>query len=433
MTALAGKGKCGAKPQRHGRIYLMGLVYTVSTCREPLNVIERFVRRNVAAGADHLFIFLDEPDGAVSEFLDGHSNVTGIVADERYWGAKRPENVNSRQKINANLIRVALAATGHAAWLFHIDADETLQVERSALDSLPAEIRAVRLRPLEAVSTDRSGWEGRYKRLLDPHELALLHTLGVIPQQKNSAYFHGHHIGKVGIRPSLDVAIEIHYARDAQGSNIPLESRPEFNHTHDASLTPGDFISHWTRHALHSEQANFKPAARLMRDSFRAILDAPLSSAERRELMLELYRRTTADEVDLLHRLGYLVDLDQRRYRARPAGHTPEQAASLGLLIDALLAENPNVFRPAAAYSLQRAALGRAGQRVAEEDPALTERIRRLCSARAPEVDPQIQPDPSPLAIDSTRSRPWPFARRQHGHSRQKIASTTRRARRATR
>jgi hypothetical protein len=411
----------------------MGLVYTVSTCREPLNVIEQFVRRNLAAGADHLFIFLDEPDGVVGEFLNGNSNVTAIVADERYWGAKRPANINSRQKINANLIRVALAATGNADWLFHIDADETLQIDRSALDSLPTEVRGVRLWPLEAVSTDRSGWEGRYKRLLEPPELALLHMLGVIGQPKNSAYFHGHHIGKVGIRPSMDLSIEIHYARDAQGSNIPLESRPEFSHTHDASMTPDDFISHWTRHAMHSEQANFKPAARLLRDSFRAILDAPLTSAERRELMLELYRRTTADDVDLLHRLGYLINLDQCRFRAQPASHTPAQAARLGLLMDALLAENPNVFRPTAAYSLQRAALSRAGQRVAGQDPALAERIRRLCAVRAPEIDPEIQPDPSPLAIDTTRPRHWPFARRQHAHSRQKIDSTTRRARRATR
>lgn len=44
----------------------VGLIYTVTTCREPLQQVERYVTANLAAGADHLFIVLDHPDPRVT-------------------------------------------------------------------------------------------------------------------------------------------------------------------------------------------------------------------------------------------------------------------------------------------------------------------------------------------------------------------------------
>lgn len=402
----------------------MPTVYTVSTCREPLEVMPRFVYRNLGAGADHLFVFLDAPDREVEDFLGEHPNVTTIVTDRRYWGAVRPSTVNTRQKVNANLIRVALAGAGRPGWLFHIDADETLHLDRSELAALPPEVRGIRLRPLEAVSTDRPGWSEHYKRLLTEQELSLLCMLGVIAETRNAALFHAHYLGKIGIRPALDLTLEIHHARSADGAKMALRTGPGLHVLHHASSTPDEFIDQWTKHARHSQKSNFGPNRTRIRDSFRVLLDADLSEADRRELMLELYQRSTADDVDRLHKLGLLVTVEDRREQRRPAAHDPEQAARLDRVIAALIEEGPNNFRPTVDLGHQVAATRRAGRRIADTDPKLADRISQLCAARR-------AGHRSSSAGLRHGARRW--LHRAAGHSRQKTDSTTRRARRATR
>ena len=62
-----------------------------------------------------------------------------------------------RQRINANLVKAVLSTFDWAEWLFHIDADEIVQLDREVLRALPAGTRVVRLAPLEAVS--RRQWD----------------------------------------------------------------------------------------------------------------------------------------------------------------------------------------------------------------------------------------------------------------------------------
>jgi hypothetical protein len=41
-------------------------------------------------------------------FLDGHPHVTCVVTDDDWWADKRPEQLNTRQRINANVVKALL-------------------------------------------------------------------------------------------------------------------------------------------------------------------------------------------------------------------------------------------------------------------------------------------------------------------------------------
>ena len=101
------------------------MIFTASTVKDTLPNVRRFVAGNLAGGVDHLFVFLDAPDREVRGFLDEHPHVTCIRTDKSWWGGERPEHLNVRQRINANLAKAVLSTLpGEDHWVFHIDADE---------------------------------------------------------------------------------------------------------------------------------------------------------------------------------------------------------------------------------------------------------------------------------------------------------------------
>ena len=181
------------------------MLFTASTVKDSAANLRRFVTGNLAGGIDHLVVFVDAPedtDPEALEVLESHPSVTCVRTDEDWWQGDRPGQLNTRQRINANLTKAVLSRVAGAEWVFHIDADEIAQVDRAALASAPADARVVRLAPLEAVS--QREWAADptvFKRLLDKDDLTLLHTLGVIDRAHNGAYFHGHVDGKAGVRP----------------------------------------------------------------------------------------------------------------------------------------------------------------------------------------------------------------------------------------
>ena len=111
-----------------------GLVVTASTVKDTLANVERYVDGNLAGGADHLVVFLDAPDDPatpeVRGFLDAHPHVTCVVTDDTWWTDKRPEQLNTRQRINANVVKALLSTVDWAGWVFHVDADEIVQLDR---------------------------------------------------------------------------------------------------------------------------------------------------------------------------------------------------------------------------------------------------------------------------------------------------------------
>src|ERR1700752_4535610 len=135
------------------------MLFTASTVKDTLPNLQRFVTGNLAGGADHLGVFVDDPDGTEPDavaFLEDHDGVTCVLTYDEWWAGDRPGQLSVRQRINANVVKAVLSrldpARHWAEWVFHIDADEIVQIDRAALASAPESAGVVRLAPLEAVS-----------------------------------------------------------------------------------------------------------------------------------------------------------------------------------------------------------------------------------------------------------------------------------------
>ncbi|WP_158630701.1 glycosyltransferase family 2 protein [Nocardioides daphniae] len=202
------------------------MIVTVSTVKDHLSNVQRFVEGNLDGGVDHMVVFLARAP-KVKAWLDTRPEVTAVVTDDTWWRGQRPALLNRRQNANANLVRHVLADLGWAEWLFHVDADEVLQLDRDELAGVPAREPAVSVPPLEVVSiAEPDGPPVLFKRLLDDGELHLVTALGLLAEPTNSRYFRSHIAGKVGIRPGADVWLGIHKATDPGGRRLPLVQRP---------------------------------------------------------------------------------------------------------------------------------------------------------------------------------------------------------------
>ena len=90
------------------------MIATVSTVKDTLANVQRFVRGNLAGGVDHMVVFLDAPDAEVEAWLAGQEHVTHLVADDAWWGGKRPADLNDRQRLHANITKAVLTVTPDA-------------------------------------------------------------------------------------------------------------------------------------------------------------------------------------------------------------------------------------------------------------------------------------------------------------------------------
>jgi hypothetical protein len=339
----------GPEPAAHP-----GLVFTVSTVKDSARNVLDFVARNQAAGADHMVVFVDDADPEVREALEATPGATPVPTGDEHWQGRRPRDLNARQVHNATLVNVALSVLPEARWLFHLDGDECLHLDRERLLALPDDVAVVKLRTLEAVS--RLRWDGpvtHFKRQLGDDELALLAELGVLARPTMRHYFRGH-TRKPGMRPHPDHLLRIHHVERGGEPVEPFEA-DWLQVLHYESCSGEEFVRKWM--ALISGG----PARqRVRRDRLRSAIsavtaNAVLTPAAKEELLTELFRRHALDDFALLDELGYLEQPGPERHRHRPLPlHADQQA-----VLDELL---PTLCRAQAAY----VGRGRAGRRPAD-------------------------------------------------------------------
>ncbi|WP_139978213.1 glycosyltransferase family 2 protein [Nocardioides litoris] len=311
------------------------MIVTVSTVKDTLPNIQRFVEGNLAGGADHLVVFLDQGGNrAVESWLDSRPEVTAVVTNTAYWNNNRPHLLNKRQRVNANVAKAALAFSPWADWLFHVDADEVVRIDRAALDAVPAHVRGVVLRPLEVVSVLHPDGEPRqFKRLLEPDELDLLHQLGVLAEPTNSRYFRSHVIGKVGIRPRLDVWLGIHKAVNRDDERIFVKPDPGLRLLHYESYSGDDFVRKWTNMVSSGPKMHFGEHRQVLADGLKTLVEGDLPPETKARYLERVYRTYMEDPVADLDRLGLLVEVDVRRPTHTP---TPLPDADRALLRERL-------------------------------------------------------------------------------------------------
>ncbi len=341
-----------------------GLVVCATTVKDTLANVQRYVEGNLAGGADHLVVFLDAPEDPatpeVRAFLDAHPNVTCVVTDDSWWADKRPEQLNTRQRINANVVKALLSTVDWAAWVFHVDGDEIVQLDRSVLDGVPASQAAVSLAPLETVS--RKSWDGDptwFKRLLEPDDLTLLKTLGAIDRPSNGAYFHGHVEGKSGLRPTTDLWLTLHHVVDADKNEVEAFTSSALRLLHYESYSGEDFVRKWTAILSAGPKPSYRPAREPTAVALQTLIGKGLSPEQAEPYLMRIFELTTEDDFDTLRDLGLLENVDPRSGTHAPA---PLPDPSMADLLDGVRGEPKRPFHHGTAPAQVEKILSRGGR-----------------------------------------------------------------------
>ncbi len=290
------------------------MLVTVSTILDTPANVRRFVADNLAMGVDHMVVFLDDPSAPdqdeVADELSRHHQITCVPAGRGWWAGDRPKGLNVRQRINVNLALDLLADMQWAQWVFHVDGDEVVALDREVLAAVPAGADAVWLTPLECVSRfDATERPTLFKRLLDDDDLNLLHTLGLLSIPTNSAYFHGHVMGKSGVRPGSGLRLTLHDAVTTSGDRVLRQEDARLRVLHYDAVSGKEFVRKWTA-LLGAGGARFRKDRAPTVNALRTLTtkDIPATIAEK--YLRRIYEATTEDDVTTLHELGLLEEID---------------------------------------------------------------------------------------------------------------------------
>lgn len=285
------------------------MITTVSTVKDDLPRLERWIDRNLAAGVDRMLVFVDDRDDTeTASVLNARHGVVAVDATT-WWGDDFSPKLNARQRINANAALHVVREADPRGWVFHIDGDEVLHLDKERLLLLADDVEAVLLSPLEALAQ----WEWPndevtvFKRLLADEELNLLHLLGRLERPDNNAYFRGHTVGKAGLRASTDAWLDIH--RVVDDSRIPVDARraPWLQVLHYESHTLEEFIRKWSNHITSGHRLVARSERRRLASAMQAEgwKEWPAEVAD--EVRRELFAATALDDREGLGRLGLLV------------------------------------------------------------------------------------------------------------------------------
>lgn len=285
------------------------MITTVSTVKDDVERLLRWIDRNMAAGVDRMVVFVDDRDDArTAELLDDRPGVVALDAST-WWGDEFPARLNERQRMNANVALSVVQEHDPRGWIFHLDGDEVLHVDTQRVLALPDDVDAVQLAPLEAVSQ----WEWPddevtvFKRLLAPEELNLLHLLGLLERPANDAYFRGHTVGKAGLRVSSEGWFEIHRVVDAQRAPIPMHRASWLQVLHYESHTFDEFVRKWANHTTSGHRLVARPERRRLASAMTAEVWERWPAAVADQVRRELFAATALDDRAGLERLGLLV------------------------------------------------------------------------------------------------------------------------------
>jgi len=370
------------------------VLFTVSTAKDTRENLERFVSRNLAGGADHLFVFLDapgEPDATEAQaFLDAHPHVTCVPTEEAYWRGERPEDLNTRQVLNANLVLGLLAPFDWVDWLFSIDADEALELDRRRLlQEVPGSQPAVILEPIEAVS--RMQWKGEvthFKRLLTEEELTLLVALGVLDRADNKDYFRGHTRGKPGVRPGLERRLQLHRVIERGSARVPAQRAEWLRLRHYESYDAAEFVRKWMAH-VSAGPVRFRPDRERLLVALDTLVSLDGLDDERRQhYLMRLYRRWGLDDAEVLADLGLLLAPPPGRHQ--PEEFLPGDREEMESLLAVLVAADKR--GPSPAY----------------ETPGLVQHLRSVAPQLAPPLSRRVATEVqrAQAALDAASAQP---------------------------
>jgi hypothetical protein len=320
------------------------MLVTATTLLDSPENVRFFVAANLASGVDHMFVFLDAPRAPgqreVAELLDAEPRVTRVSTGRKtWWRDGRPPGLNVRQRINANWVRRLLEPLPWADWLFHIDGDEVARLDPDVLASVPAGTDAVWLSPWEAVSEpDPPRRPVLFKRLLNDEDLNLLHVLGALPEPTNQAYFHGHVMGKSGVRPASGLGLSLHHAVTPGGDRARSHHDGRLAVLHYDAVSGAEFVRKWSALAG-AGHARYRKSRAPMARALQSLATRDLPDPVRETYLRRIYDLTTRDDVDLLQDLGLLTQVDPEHDLHEPTGLPAAAADQLAARMDEMREE----------------------------------------------------------------------------------------------
>lgn len=293
---------------------------------------------------------MDDADPEVCAHWQHTPYVTAVPTDAAYWNDNRPPGLSHRQNVNANLVNLALTMVSEAAWLFSLDADECLHIDRDRLLGLDESVRVVSLTTWEAASLTQSGTQGpqRYKRQLDTEELKMLVLLGALTKPAMGRYFRGHR-RKIGVRPDRRLRLFLHDVENIRGRKVPMHrDSSALRVLHDESPTVDEFIRKWSAH-VDGGGFHVSRQRKTIRRIFQALNGHRAAAPDEvRAVQERLYERVALDDVELLSALGFLEVPDPQLHTHAPRpfssrDHERMQAmlAALSRVDKSLLAHAP--------------------------------------------------------------------------------------------
>lgn len=279
---------------------------------------ERFVRRTLSSGVDHMVVFLDAPRPRVRALLEEDPRVTVVRTGPDYWQGHRPTDPADRRRVNAGVACRALVGSDSVRWLVHLGADEALALDRERLLALDAD--HVRFRTWEAVA--RREWPDGEPRLFKKQpnrgELHALAALGRIPHPSIESLFRSHWEGRPGVRPTADARLGDHASYDVSGAEPEVEVPDDMHLLHHHRCTYDDFVQHWHDHPVDDLRELPARERRLAAAVHLVATSTTLDEAEREQALAELFDRQVADDVSLLAELDLVAPDPRRDVEARP-------------------------------------------------------------------------------------------------------------------
>ncbi len=188
----------------------------VATVREPVWIIESFLRYHLQRGFAHIFLFFDDPDDPAIEVANQFQNVSAIPCDDQIRDRQSRcrsfqsvgqfhHEIMGRQILNAE-IGLELAARIGLDWLLHIDGDELFYTSGDVsehFEFIPSSVGSVSYRNFEGIPET---WETynyfREVTLFKKHEHLLERGGADIYRQRldRSIYLLGYGNGKSATR-----------------------------------------------------------------------------------------------------------------------------------------------------------------------------------------------------------------------------------------
>ena len=180
-----------------------------ATVLAPTPEILQFAAYHLEAGAQRLYLYLDDPESDAFDLLKAHPKIRPILCDADWWQGKRPKKHQVRQSQNATH---AYNRRAEVDWLIHMDVDEFLVSDKPVADvlaGLPGKDQIARVRPMEQLAGDGSAFKAFIPNGPDRARIvtALYPTYGTYIK----GGFLSHLAGKVFVRSGLDgIRVQIH-------------------------------------------------------------------------------------------------------------------------------------------------------------------------------------------------------------------------------